>query len=119
MNMYEFNQIGYSSLPKLTSAELEAAEKAIQTFLEENPARYYLMLNNELHYYTVYTWDIQGYRFDKMAAEIIDIAKSLGSIKSIEIAEDNQKVEFWINVPGNEQCSVFYLFNYEAGVVVV
>ena len=116
MKMYEMNQVGYASLPNMTSEELNNARKTIKQFLQLNPSSYYLMLNNEAHYYTVYTF-IDGYKFDDMSKEIIEIAAELGDVKSIELAEDKQKVEFWINYAG--ECRVFYLFDYARGVVEV
>jgi hypothetical protein len=115
--MYEFNQVGYSSLPTMTKEDLHKAETTVKNFLSDNPSKYYMMLNNDEHYYTIYTFT-DNYRFTDMAAEIVDVATTLGEVKSIEISEDKHKVEFWIT-KGKDECIVYYLFDYAIGVIEV
>ena len=50
MTLYELNQAGYASLPKMTKAELEKAKRNIITFLDSNNSRYYMMLNHDNKY---------------------------------------------------------------------
>ena len=56
MKMYDFNQSLYSSLPNISDTEKEEVKKIIIDYLEHNPSKYYMMLNNESHYYTVYSF---------------------------------------------------------------
>lgn len=117
MTMYEFNQIGYSSLPVMTEEELHNAEATIKNFLSDHSSKYYMMLNNEKHYYTIYTFT-DNYRFADMATEIVNIATTLGDVKAIEVSEDGNAVEFWITDIERE-CIVYYLFDYALGVIEV
>lgn len=114
MNMYEFNQIGYSSVPDMTTEELNKAKKNLKTFLQNNIADYYLLLNNESHYYTVFNY-VNTLKFKEMTETIMEIVLELGPIKAIEIEDD--KVEFWIMY--ENECKVFYLFDYTQGVIRV
>lgn len=116
MKMYDFNQSLYSSLPNIFDTEKEEAKKIIIDYLDHNPSKYYMMLNNESHYYTVYTFP-HGFYFDKMTEEIMSIAEELGEIKAIHPAPDNQAIEFWIKT--DDECRVYYLFNYENGVIEI
>lgn len=118
MNMYELNKIGYSKLPDLSAVEIEDSINLIKQFLKNNPSKYYMMLNNDVHYYTLYTFK-DGYKFKDMAAEIISVILSVsnGKIKSIEVSEDNLKMEFWMIY--DDECHVFYLFDYAGGVIEV
>lgn len=57
MTLYELNQAGYASLPKMTKAELEKAKGNIITFLDSNDSRYYMMLNHDNKYFTLFTYE--------------------------------------------------------------
>lgn len=115
IDRYDFEKMGYSSLPAMTDEELEKSKKFICNFLKTHPSSYYMMLNNESRYYTLYTFT-DTYLFKTMTDEIIDIVKALGPIKSIETAEDGNALEFWIDYDG---IKVFYFFDYAKGVVEI
>lgn len=117
MNMYEINKIGYAGLPEMTVDEIQKAIPRIKQFLSDNPSEYYMLLNNECNYYTLFTFEDKDYKFKEMASEIISIVIPLGKIKSIELTEDNMAMEFWIEYDG--ECRVFYLFDYARGVIKI
>ena len=114
MTLYELNQAGYASLPKMTKAELEKAKENIVTFLDVHNSSYYMMSNHDNKYYTLFTY-IDKKDKDRMALEIISVAKSLGELKSIEVNGDI--LEIWILY--NNKCDMYALFNYEKGVIQV
>ena len=117
MNLYDVNKIAYASLPTMTKEDLEKSYDVIFNFLKDNPSKYYLMLNNESKYYTVYTFKSDPNDFSEMARTIMEIAEELGEIKSIEVTTDKGAIEFWIIY--EDECRVFYLFNYAQGVVEI
>lgn len=117
MTVYELNQAGYASLPEMTDEQKESARKKIEDFLADhsyNDTDYLMLLNNDLHYYTVFVWKYQGIK--KFIDELMDIVEDLGKIKSIEV-NDNDAVEFWIT--GEEGTNMYVLFNYNQGVVEI
>lgn len=116
MKMYDLNKVGYSSLPNYNDSDIDNAKYIIRKYLTYHPSSYYMLLNNENHYYTLFTFT-DGYKFAKLTDEIINIARELGSIKSIETSEDGNAIEFWIMYEG-EVC-VFYLFDYARGVIEI
>lgn len=116
MNMYEMNKIGYAGLPEMTLEEIQNSISPIRKFLSDKSSKYYMLLNNESHYYTIFTFENE-YKFKEMAQEIISVVLPLGKIKSIELAEDGGAIEFWIEYNGD--CQVFYLFDYARGVIEV
>lgn len=116
MNLYEFNKAGYACLANFDQEDINHAKKNILEYLKNHPSKYYLMLSNEAHYYTIYTFK-EDYKFKQMSEEIMNIVKDLGDIKSIEIPEDNSAIEFWIMYNG--ECHLFYLFDYTQGVVEI
>lgn len=118
MTVYELNQAGYASLPKMTKAELEDAVDTLVNFLKDNDSNYYVMINNEINYYTLYTYSGNTHNYENMAREMIDVAKTLGKIKAIEKPDNNTYVEFWILCEDNI-CRMYPMFNYEKGVIEI
>lgn len=119
MTLYEINQAAYKSLPPLIKEQIEEYEKQLSEYLRTHMSKYYMILCNERRYYTVYTWDPRHSFYkntDKMAWEIMNITKSIGTLKGIEFLEDNT-VEFWIEE--DDECNAYHLFDYERGVVEV
>lgn len=113
MNLYEANQAMYQKVPPITN--FDGAQKQIKNYLKAHPSKYYLMLSNEKRYYTLYTFK-EGYKFNDMADNILEIAKDLGEIKDITV-NSGDALEFWIVYDGEP--TMFLLFNYTDGVVEI
>lgn len=117
MTLYELNQAGYASLPELTDSQKEEAKQTIERYINHYGAHaieYFMLLNNDLHYYTVFSWISDD--FHNLSNEVMNIAEDLGQIKSVE-ANDNDVIEFWIT--GEEGTNMYVFFNYTQGVVEV
>ncbi len=114
MTLYEMNQMAYGKLSKMTKAEIEKATEQLEQFLTKHDSKYYMMLNVDGRYYTVYTYN-QEHDVKKMAYEMIDVAKTLGILKGIQVEED--MVEFWVQQ--DKACSMYAMFDYTRGVIEV
>ena len=117
INLYEFNQMGYNSLPNYDEEDFNYAEQLIRNFLNKYPSKYYLLLNNDLHYYTFFVKN--GIVITDPVKEILSIVKELGNVKSIEIANSGDAIEFWINTLTDKECHMFLLFDYALGVIEI
>ena len=115
MTLYEMNQIAYNKLPKMPKAEIRRATEKLEQFLTEHDSKYYMMLNVDGRYYTVYTYN-QEHDIKKMAFEMIDVAKRTGITASLDEVE-NDMVEFWIQQ--DKTCSMYAMFDYTQGVIEV
>lgn len=130
MTLYELNQAGYAAMPKMAKSKIENAQIKINNWIkstlkshsEENI--YYMLLNNDLHYYTIFNWCYVDSRIgvsvsdsEDVVREIFAIVKDLGTLKSIEF-NDNGAWEFWITSP-NTTTNVYYLFDYTKGVIEI
>lgn len=117
MNLYELNQAGYASLPNMTSKAKRKAKNNIFAFLEKNNlSKYFMILNNEIRYYTVYTYANNYYKPDEMAEEMMSVMEELGSLKSVEVTDN--MVEFWITGKDGV-CRMYACFPYDRGVIEV
>lgn len=98
--------------PLSTEALAEKA-KIIDNFYLDCPDNYYMLLCNDIHYYTIFAkaaWDEPGF-----SRTVMEIVTELGKIFSIE--EVDGGIEFWIQSTGYDEAMVFMLFPYDAGVV--
>lgn len=115
MTLYEVNQQVYNQLPKITKAELEKAKDRLLKFISNHNDTYYMMLNHDKKYYTIFVIK-RGDRIIEMINEIIDVSKSLGQIKGIEIT-DQEMIEIWIS--NGDECNMYAVFPYDKGVIEV
>ena len=102
MTLYELNKSAYASLPDITDEQKEIAEHIIERFIAESNEDYFMLLNNELHYYTIFHWVV----IDSLSYHI----------KSIERTNDETAIEVWLTTQDNE-CHMFLLFGYTNGVI--
>lgn len=116
MTLYELNKAGYNSLPDMTEEAMKSAVDTLVQFLTTFDSNYYMLLNNEEHYYTLFTYK-DKHDYYQMAREIISAAECLGSFKAIE--RNSDIVEFWIKDPDLDETKMYVLFNYEMGVIKV
>ena len=114
MNLYEFNQAGYRSLPTMTDKQLEQAKNVIIQYLTTFDGEYYMLLNNENRYYTLFTYN-KNHKYFSMTQEILSIASELGELKAVE--RNGNVVEFWIS--DNDNCHMYVLLSYDQGVIKV
>ena len=130
MTLYEMNQMGYANLPKMAKSEVETMKSKISDWLTEilhiydsETNIYFMLLNNESHYYTIFNWralaaEDGGGDSEGLIREIFSIIKDLGTLKSIEPTETGDAWEFWIT--GQDAVTRMYLlFDYTRGVIEV
>lgn len=128
MTLYEMNQAGYTSLPKMAKSAISAAKDKVAEWIQANLSEhggeniYFMLLNNDLRYYTLFNWRALSPRegggdSEDVVRAIFSIVKDLGTLKSIEL-NSNGAWEFWITAP-NATTNAYYLFDYTQGVIEV
>ena len=106
-----------SQLPDLNETQLESRIELIDNYTHShfNVPGYYMLLCNELKYYTVFIVDDD---YTEPAADIvIECLQDMGHIKEICYNNDKTALECWIQNSDNE-VHMFMLFNYEWGIVL-
>lgn len=117
MTNYEFNKLGYAGLISMSKESIQNAKnKILKNFLFKHMNEFYMLLNNDIRYYTIFQYENQ-ICVDDMADEIIDIVTALGEVKEITLDETGDAIEFWVMYEG--ECHMFLLFDYTRGVVKV
>ena len=117
LTLYDVNKLVMPNLPDLTDEELEEKKKMIAQFIPNN-SHYWMLLNNERKYYTVFHLPENKaiLLISKIEDEVIECLKEQGAIKSIEKIDDNT-IEAWVYDDVEEAAYVYYLFNYDKGVI--
>lgn len=122
VNMYEFNQVNMAKLPILKSnSELRHAKQTIKNFVENKAATYFMLLNHDLRYFTLFNFKngiLTEIKENIMAKDIIECIESL-NLNLIDIFPDdsNNALEVWAKDQEEEIAHMFLLFPYDEGVL--
>lgn len=112
---YQMNQSVISALPAYTDEQISQAKEKIKTYVKDTNNHYYMLLNNETHYYTVLEVGVNP-KYKSVEDEVISCLRELGTIKSIVKDEDHNAIECWATTD-KEDTHVYYLFPYDKGVI--
>lgn len=111
VSLYDLNRNSITLMPGLTDFTQEKEE--IAKFLNKTKSCYYMLLSNDLHYYTVFAIDKNV--DDVFEEEVIGCLRDLGSVKLIDATYDDH-IECWVTIQ-DEVSHVLMLFPYERGVI--
>ena len=127
MTAYDINKQVIDQLPALTAEEIESNKDIISQFVQNTNNEYYMLLCREKNYFTL-CHRVPGMnpspadnvrQYSEWPNElittedlIIECAKCLGEIKSIELVDG--AVEIWVTDPFDTY--VMYFFPYDGGV---
>ncbi len=117
LTTYDLNKMAYAKIPSLEQYGEEWNKKlnALILWVSSNSSEYYMLLNNELHYYTVFhirpMAEPSGYFND----EISNCLMSIGDLLDIDWNEETGAFECWLKHEGN--IYMFPFFKYDEGVI--
>lgn len=118
LNLYELNKMAYAKMPVLEEGSEEwtnAIHKVIDYVALLNDKDYFMLLNNELHYYTIFHILSLSESINSISMEITDCIKSIGQLIDIEKNEATNTLECWIKQDKN--IYMFLFFPYDQGVI--
>lgn len=115
MNTYELNKIVYAQLPVLTQASPErgTALQILTKFIQEHNNKYFMFLNNDVHYYTIF--NIQDTFEESIYSALDDCIQAIGDLISIEFNEVTDACECWFKV--GDEALMYVFFVYDMGVI--
>ena len=118
MKIIDMNAQLIAQLPALTHEELCDKMDDIIDFSDRTHGRYFMLLNNDLRYYTIFTKrraNEIGDDYGNIAEAVVDCLFAVGDkIKAIDVIDDH--IEIWVQHEDREpNCFVF--FDYTDGVV--
>lgn len=87
-------------------------------FLKKNPSDYYMLLNNDIHYYTIFENVSKESNYERLADEVISLIKGIGDPVDISFEQEDM-LTFWVRPEGATTANHYVLFNYDWGVIRV
>lgn len=114
MTLYELNQSVVGTMKSMDKETIrKTVEKVVIPYLQDNSEQFYFtLLNNDLHYYTLFHFSKEPKNYFSFAENLAEIIEDLGSVKSIDL-DNNGAIAVWINT------DCYYLFPYDIGVVEI
>lgn len=116
LTWYELKCAQMAKLPKLSKEGYKNGKKMLDKLKNKFNNLHYMMLCNELRYYTVLVSCPCQVCNDKFSDVIIECAESVGEILDINFDETKTAVQIWIRTAPEEVHAVM-VFPYDAGVV--
>lgn len=117
LSVYDINKMAYAQLPTLepNSPEWNDAFYTVELYTGALTQNYYFMLlNNELHYYTIFHINSNA-QDDTIVSALEDCIKSIGQLINIEHNEETNALECWIKK--DNEAYMFPFFPYDEGVI--
>lgn len=117
LTQYELNKMVIDQLsPKVTNGQLIESKQILKKLKEEANNSYYMLLCNDIHYYTVLhiiDTDEDCIEFYNL---VIELLRDNGDIQMIDWADaDHDTIECWVK--NKDGVIMFMLFPYDWGVV--
>jgi hypothetical protein len=119
MSLYDLNKNIISQLPPLEEKDIERIKNEINTFDDDNKNLHYMLLCNELHYYTILTGvHIGAAEFSSLGSAIIGLINEMGN-EIIAADAFEGRYEIWLRNKDSseEEPHVYLLSPYDLGVV--
>lgn len=114
MTLYDFNKQLYSQATPLTADTLRPIMTNIGDWfskynnVEGDCKRYFMLLNNDIHWFTVFNF-VKRY-YNKALEELYGIFANLGDIVGIEYNHESDYWEIWIRLAQSGDTVMFILF---------
>lgn len=113
MSLYDMNKQIMFQMPELSEEKIVEAKDLITTFNHNNGHKYYMLLCNELKYYTVFNTE-KAFE-EKLEEVVFECLNNVGTVVAVDPTEDGTAVEIWVKL--EEEAKVFYFFGYDKGVI--
>ena len=115
MTTYELNRLAYAQLPILanSSSERGAALRILDEYIHNNEGHYFMLLNNDARYYTIFSM------YDNFEESYIsaldDCIRAIGDLICIEYNEEMNSCECWFKI--GDEAAMYIFFMYDTGVI--
>ena len=120
-SLYDMNKQLMKQMPALNREGVLTAYDGLKAWFQENTGRYYMLLCNERHDYTLFnldksgTWKIIPKEHTESAAnDVMECLTNRGALLAADLQNDSTW-EFWIR--DYDECFAYYLFPYDQAVI--
>lgn len=115
VSLFDLNKQIIAQQPDYSDQDIIEAKKKIKELKETTQqAKYFMLLSNEINYYTLFTLD--EWANTSFESEVILCLKDFGDIKDIDWSSEKDSIDCWVK-DFTDQIRYFKLFNYNKGVI--
>lgn len=113
LDLYDLNKSAMAQFADFDDEDFANAAKTITDFMTGN--EYYMLYGKEISYFTVFHLSKDFSNKENPGEVVIECLRTLGSVKAIDLDEENGGLEIW--VVNNDNTTCLYLFPYDEGIV--
>ena len=113
LTLYDINKMLIKDSSPLDANERWELGKAIWQLCENTNNKFYMLLCNDIRYYTLFNRTKDAY--EVIEDIVMECAEDIGKIISYNATEES--IEIWVRVDEVEEIFVMYFFPYDRGVV--
>ena len=115
VSLLDLNKQIIAQQPDYSDQDIIEAKKKIKELKETTQhAQYFMLLSNEINYYTLFTLD--EWANTSFENEVILCLKDFGDIKDIDWSSEKDSIDCWVK-DFTDQIRYFKLFDYNKGVI--
>lgn len=117
LSLYELNKAMYQNMEPLSQLKLtQETVNIAQWFSKEKGYKYFMLLNNERHDYTIFAFNSPNFALARQ--ELVDlIAARGGQVVAIEYEHDTDAYEIWIKI--EDEVYMYMLFDCNDFVIEI
>lgn len=115
LSLYDLNKSTIAQLPLATEEDKANYALELDEYQDATQANYYMMLCHDYHYYTILHHNHDASAIDGFGVTVLDCLNNTGDLITMEYDKEQKAYEIWMKI--NDEAYVFYLFNYDIGVV--
>jgi hypothetical protein len=119
MNLYDFNRVNMGQFPILE--DTDGAKKIIKDFVKKQLSQYYMLLNHENRYFTLFNfigYQTTSSKVSSMANDVIECMENQGfGILDVNLDPTESAIEVWVKHRETEAVHMYLLFPYDFGVI--
>lgn len=108
LTLYELNKMIMTKFKTYSEEDILKSKKDIRKYVDNTNSFSYMLLCNDLRYYTVFIKD-EAYE-EAIEDVLIECLNNLGEIKSIDFTNENDAIEIWFH--REDELYVSYFFAY-------
>lgn len=114
MSLYDLNKQSVKTMSSYDEDRLNDLSDIIRSFYYNSNNSFYMLLNHELHYFTLFKGDFPGQEFSNLGDAVVTVIQE-ANLEIVAHELYDNKIEIWGRL--DDDVFVFILFPYDAGVV--
>lgn len=113
--LYEFNKANMKQIPAYDAISLNRLCGKVAEWQSDNDFKYLMLLSKERSDYTIFNFSREETEIELFKKDLIETLTNRGKVIDITLQKETNAYEIWIKE--DDECFIYYLFDYSYGVV--